>query len=200
MRSPGVRVEPIRQITGEAEFCEVFFEDVFVPQDLLLGEANQGWKVAMAAASFERGTYFIPRLVRFAQELAVVRRLALRPDAYGHVPASSAVVRHKWARLAADSHVLALKSQRALSAAMRGDPPGPEGSSTKIHWSEAHQRLLELSMQLLGETACLAEGADEQAAALAHAYLWSRAETILAGTSEIQRNIIAEQMLGLPKG
>ncbi|EJO30099.1 acyl-CoA dehydrogenase family protein [Achromobacter marplatensis] len=200
MHSPGVRVEPIRQITGEAEFCEVFFEDVFVPQDLLLGEANQGWKVAMAAASFERGTYFIPRLVRFAQELAVVRRLALRPDAYGHVPASSAAVRHKWARLAADSHVLALKSQRALSAAMRGDPPGPEGSSTKIHWSEAHQRLLELSMQLLGETACLAEGADEQAAALAHAYLWSRAETILAGTSEIQRNIIAEQMLGLPKG
>ncbi|MDH2050927.1 acyl-CoA dehydrogenase family protein [Achromobacter marplatensis] len=200
MHSPGVRVEPIRQITGEAEFCEVFFEDVFVPQDQLLGEANQGWKVAMAAASFERGTYFIPRLVRFAQELAVVRRLALRPDAYGHVPASSAAVRHKWARLAADSHVLALKSQRALSAAMRGDPPGPEGSSTKIHWSEAHQRLLELSMQLLGETACLAEGADEQAAALAHAYLWSRAETILAGTSEIQRNIIAEQMLGLPKG
>jgi alkylation response protein AidB-like acyl-CoA dehydrogenase len=116
------------------------------------------------------------------------------------VPASSAAVRHKWARLAADSHVLALKSQRALSAAMRGDPPGPEGSSTKIHWSEAHQRLLELSMQLLGETACVAEGADEQAAALTHAYLWSRAETILAGTSEIQRNIIAEQMLGLPKG
>ncbi|MGE8672464.1 MAG: acyl-CoA dehydrogenase family protein [Achromobacter kerstersii] len=199
MRSPGVRVEPIRQITGEAEFCEVFFEDVFVPADLLLGEQNQGWKVAMAAASFERGTYFIPRLVRFAQELGTVRELALRPDAYGHVPASSASVRHKWARLAADSHVLALKSQRALAGAMRGDPPGPEGSSTKIHWSEAHQRLLELSMQLLGESACLTDGADEQAAALTHAYLWSRAETILAGTSEIQRNIIAEQMLGLPK-
>ena len=154
----------------------------------------------MAAASFERGTYFIPRLVRFAQELDVVRHLALRPDAYGHVPASSAAVRHKWARLAADSHVLALKSQRALAGAMRGDPPGPEGSSTKIHWSEAHQRLLELSMQLLGETVCLPEGADAQAAALTHAYLWSRAETILAGTSEIQRNIIAEQMLSLPRG
>ncbi|MGH8816467.1 MAG: acyl-CoA dehydrogenase family protein, partial [Achromobacter pestifer] len=199
MQSPGVRVAPIRQITGDAEFCEVFFENVFVPQDLLLGEQNQGWKVAMAAASFERGTYFIPRLVRFAQELELVRDLALRPDAQGHVPASSAAVRHQWARLAADSHVLALKSQRALAGAMRGDPPGPEGSSTKIHWSEAHQRLLELSMQLLGETACLADGAGEQAVALTHAYLWSRAETILAGTSEIQRNIIAEQMLGLPK-
>lgn len=199
MRSPGVRVEPIRQMTGDAEFCEVFFEDVFVPQDLLLGQENQGWKVAMAAASFERGTYFIPRLVRFGQELDAVRRLALRPDAYGHVPASSAAVRHKWARLAADSHVLALKSQRALEGAMRGDPPGPEGSSTKIHWSEAHQRLLELSMQMLGDAACLVDGADAQAAELTHAYLWSRAETILAGTSEIQRNIIAEQMLGLPK-
>ena len=199
MRSPGVRVEPIRQMTGDAEFCEVFFEDVFVPQDLLLGQENQGWKVAMAAASFERGTYFIPRLVRFGQELDAVRRLALRPDAYGHVPASSAAVRHKWARLAADSHVLALKSQRALEGAMRGDPPGPEGSSTKIHWSEAHQRLLELSMQMLGDAACLVDDADAQAAELTHAYLWSRGETILAGTSEIQRNIIAEQMLGLPK-
>ncbi|MBD9380605.1 acyl-CoA dehydrogenase family protein [Achromobacter sp. ACM02] len=200
MRSPGVRVEPIRQITGEAEFCEVFFEDVFVPEDCLLGAPNQGWKIAMAAASFERGTYFIPRLVRFAQELRQVRELALRADAYGHVPASSAAVRHQWARLAADSHVLALKSQRALAGAMRGDPPGPEGSSTKIHWSEAHQRLLELSLQLLGEDACLADDAsDAHAAELTHAYLWSRAETILAGTSEIQRNIIAEQMLGLPK-
>ena len=73
-------------------------------------------------------------------------------------------------------------------------------SSTKIHWSEAHQRLLELSLQLLGDDACLADGsADPRAAGLVHAYLWSRAETILAGTSEIQRNIIAEQMLGLPK-
>ncbi|MFD4839214.1 acyl-CoA dehydrogenase family protein [Achromobacter sp. NPDC058515] len=200
MRSPGVRVEPIRQITGEAEFCEVFFENVFVPEDGLLGERNQGWKIAMAAASFERGTYFIPRLVRFAQELQQVRELSLRGNAHGHVPASSSAVRHRWARLAADSHVLALKSRRALAGAMRGDPPGPEGSSTKIHWSEAHQRLLELSLQLLGEEACLADGAaDARAAGLVHAYLWSRAETILAGTSEIQRNIIAEQMLGLPK-
>ncbi|WP_338879268.1 acyl-CoA dehydrogenase family protein [Achromobacter veterisilvae] len=200
MRSPGVRVEPIRQLTGEAEFCEVFFENVFVPGEDLLGEENQGWRIAMAAAGFERGTYFIPRLVRFAQELRQVRELALRADAYGRVPASSADVRHRWARLAADSHVLALKSQRALAGAMRGDPPGPEGSSTKIHWSEAHQRLLELSMQLLGDEACLAEAtAGPGAAGLVHAYLWSRAETILAGTSEIQRNIVAEQMLGLPK-
>lgn len=201
MRQPGVRVEPIRQLTGEAEFCEVFFENVHVPADCLLGEEGQGWKIAMAAASFERGTYFIPRLVRFAQELDQVRALALRADASGHRRADDTAVRHQWARLAADSHVLALKSRRALQAAQRGDPPGPEGSSTKVHWSEAHQRLLELGMDLLGPDACLgggSGGAEEQG--LMRAYLWSRAETILAGTSEIQRNIIGEQILGLPKG
>lgn len=202
MRSPGVRVEPIRQITGEAEFCEVFFENVHVPADCLLGRENEGWRIAMAAASFERGTYFIPRLVRFEQELRQLRVLAETPDPSGRVAADDPAVRQQWARLAADSHVLALKSQRALQGAMRGDPPGPEGSSTKVHWSEAHQRLLELSLQVLGEDACLAgtDMAGRQAGDWTHAYLWSRAETILAGTSEIQRNIIGEQVLGLPKG
>jgi len=201
LSSPGVRVEPIRQLTGEAEFCEVFFEDVHVPADCLLGARDQGWKIAMAAASFERGTYFIPRLARFADELEQVRALAGRADPWGRAPADSPPLRHRWARLAADSHVLGLKSERALAAASRGDPPGPEGSSTKIHWSEAHQRLLELSLEILGqETALPAASQDEETAGLLHAYLWSRAETILAGTSEIQRNIIAERVLGLPKG
>ncbi|MCD0506080.1 acyl-CoA dehydrogenase family protein, partial [Bordetella petrii] len=109
MHDPGVRVEPIRQLTGEAEFCEVFFQDVRVPADCLLGAENQGWKIAMAAASFERGTYFIPRLVRFAQELEQVHALASRTGA-----ADDASLRHRWARLAADSHVLMLKSRRAL--------------------------------------------------------------------------------------
>ncbi|OZI76478.1 acyl-CoA dehydrogenase family protein [Bordetella genomosp. 2] len=201
MRDPGVRVEPIRQLTGEAEFCEVFFEQVRVPAECRLGEENQGWRIAMAAASFERGTYFIPRLVRFAQELQQVRALALRTDAAGNRPADDVALRRRWARLSADSHVLALKSQRALQAALRGDPPGPEGSSTKVHWSEAHQRLLGLAMDILGPRAGLAQaGGDAQDAGLVRTYLWSRAETILAGTSEIQRNIIAEQVLGLPKG
>jgi len=192
MQSPGVRVEPIRQLTGEAEFCEVFFEDVFVPEDALVGPEHGGWRVAMAAASFERGTYFIPRLVRFAQELQTVRRLVHGDGA------QAAAWRQRWARLAIDSHVLALKSQRALAAAERGDPPGPEGSSTKVHWSESHQRLLELAMELLGPD--ISQPDDPLAIELVHAYLWSRAETILAGTSEIQRNIIAEQVLGLPRG
>src|SRR5690606_41873805 len=127
--------------------------------------------------------------------------LALRPVAWGQASAEDAAGRHGWARLAADSHVLALKSRRALQAARRGDPPGPEGSSTRVRWSEAHQRLLELGLDLLGPDACLAGGsAGREEQGLMRAYLWSRAETILAGTSEIQRNIIGEQILGLPKG
>ena len=206
MKSPGVRVEPIRQITGEADFNEVIFENVKVPVDALVGEENGGWRLAMAAASFERGTYFIPRQVRFAQELKALTQLAadtVQDTVKGSLPALDCPhLRRDLARLAIDSHVLKLKSYRALTNAMRGGPPGPEGSSTKLHWSESHQKLLGLAVEVLGERALVGPeptSADPQASAWVRDYLWSRAETILAGTSEVQRNILAEQLLGLPK-
>lgn len=198
MHQPGVRVEPIRQLTGESEFCEVFFENVRVPADNLVGEEDGGWSIAMAAASFERGTYFIPRLVKFRKELADLKTWISRAGDQNADPAW----RHRWARLSIDSQILRLKSRRALDRAASGAPPGPEGSSAKVHWSEAHQRLLELATEVLGMQICLpqAAGRPDDAALYAHAYLWSKAETILAGTSEIQRNIIAEKVLGLPRG
>lgn len=202
MKSPGVRVEPIRQITGEADFNEVVFEDVKVPLDALVGEENGGWRLAMAAASFERGTYFIPRQVRFAQELEALKRLAAETLRDGRPALEIPQLRRDIARLAVDSHVLKLKSYRALTNALRGGPPGPEGSSTKLHWSESHQKLLGLAVEVLGERALAGPeptSADPQASAWVRDYLWSRAETILAGTSEVQRNILAEQMLGMPK-
>lgn len=193
MSSPGVRVSPIRQLTGESEFNEVVFEQVKVPLDALVGEENEGWRIAMAAASFERATYFIPRQVRFAQELAALRKLAGTRTAEG--------LMQSLARLSVDSHVLKLKTWRSLTQALDGRPPGPEGSSTKLHWSEAHQRLLSLAVDLLGERALAGpESIDREAATWVRSYLSSRAETILAGTSEIQRNIIGEQILRLPKG
>lgn len=200
MRQPGVRVEPIRQLTGEAEFCEVFFEQVIVRQDCLLGQEGEGWRMAMTAASFERGTYFIPRLVQLERELAGVRRLIDRA-----APGLSAVAlqdyRQRWSALYADSAILQLKSHRALREAMNGSPPGPEGSSTKVHWSEAHQRMLDLAMQLLGLHVCSPEARYQaETEFFTRASLWSRAETVLAGTSEIQRNIIGEKVLGLEKG
>ena len=197
MKSPGVRVQPIRQITGKADFNEVFFEDVRVPLDALVGEENGGWRLAMAAASFERGTYFIPRQVRFAQEVKALQRLAIDAGAD-----RDAHLRRDVARLALDSHLLRLKGLRALTLALRGGPPGAEGSATKLHWSEAHQRLTSTAAELLGERALAgpAPGGHDPAAALwAREFLWTRAETILAGTSEVQRNILAEQMLGLPR-
>ena len=202
MKSPGVRVEPIPQITGEADFNEVFFENVKVPLDALVGEENGGWRLAMAAASFERGTYFIPRQVRFAQELEALKQLAADTLWQGRTRLDCPHLRRDLARLAVDSHVLKLKSYRALTNALRGGPPGPEGSSTKLHWSEAHQKLLGIAVEVLGERALVGpeqDSCDPQASAWVRDYLWSRAETILAGTSEVQRNILAEQVLGLPK-
>ena len=202
MQSPGVRVEPIRQMTGESDFNEVFFDNVRVPVDALVGEENAGWKLAMAAASFERGTYFIPRQVRFTQELAALTRLAARTQQDGRPALDDPHLRRDLAKLAVDSHILKLKSLRALTNALRGGPPGPEGSSTKLHWSESHQKLLAIAMELLGERALAGPeptGSDAEAANWVRDYLWTRAETILAGTSEVQRNILAEQMLGLPK-
>ena len=197
MKSPGVRVEPIQQITGEADFNEVFFDNVQVPLDALVGEENGGWRLAMAAASFERGTYFIPRQVRFAQEVQALKQLAAdTPRADGATALQDPHVRRDIARLAVDSHVLKIKGLRALTNALRSGPPGAEGSSTKLHWSESHQKMMNAAMELLGERALQGpspEGADRGAA------LWTRAETILAGTSEVQRNILAEQMLGLMK-
>ena len=201
MKSAGVRVSPIRQITGEADFNEVFFEDVKVPLDALVGEENQGWRLAMAAASFERGTYFIPRLVRFEQEVQALHQLAAETPRVGHTTAAQDPhLRRDLARLTVDSHVLRLKGYRALTNALRDGPPGAEGSSTKLHWSEAHQRLTNTAMELLQERSLQGPGSHDRGAALwVRDYLWTRAETILAGTSEVQRNILAEQMLGLPR-
>lgn len=202
MKSPGVRVQPIRQITGEADFNEVFFEDVRVPLDALVGEEHGGWRLAMAAASFERGTYFIPRLVRFAQEVQALKQLAASTPQGDASALCNPRLRRDITRLAVDSHVLRLKGYRALTAALRGGPPGPEGSATKLHWSESHQKLQDIAMELLGERALAGpdpNGASPQTAAWVRDYLWTRAETILAGTSEVQRNILAEQMLGLPR-
>lgn len=203
MKLPGVRVEPIRQITGESDFNEVFFEDVKVPLDALVGEENGGWRLAMAAASFERGTYFIPRQVRFTQEVQALQALASNTRKHdGTNQLDDPHLRREIARLVIDSHVLKLKTFRALTNALRGGPPGPEGSATKLHWSESHQKLMVLASEVLAERALIGaepDTGDREAAGWMRDYLWTRAETILAGTSEVQRNILAEQMLQLPK-
>lgn len=199
MKSPGITVRPIRQMNGEQEFNEVFFDEVKVPVANRVGEENAGWAIAMAAASFERATYFIPRLVRMEEEFRDLLQFARAPRPGAGVPLEDPEVRGRLAGAYLDVHVLKLFARRMLETA--GGTPGPEGSYLKLFWSESHQRLLDIAMDVLGPSARL--GPQEPAAAerrhWQRDYLWSRAETILAGTSEIQRNIIAERVLGLPR-
>lgn len=201
MRLPGIRVRPIRQITGEADYGEVFFDDVEVPVACRLGEENAGWGIAMAAANFERGTYFIPRIVRLQTELEDLVRLAAATLRDGRPAIRDPLIRDAIARLFCDAHALRLHADRMLRQAEEGLPPGVEGSAVKLLWSETHQRLFDLAMDVLGPE--FQYGPQEKAApaqGMWHRdYLWTRAETILAGTSEIQRNIIAERGLELPR-
>lgn len=201
MRLPGIRVRPIRQITGEADYGEVFFDDVEVPVSCRLGEENAGWGIAMAAANFERGTYFIPRIVRLQTELEDLVRLGATTVRNGRPALQDPLIRDAIGRLFCDAHALRLHAEQMLRQAEEGVPPGVEGSAVKLLWSEAHQRLFELAMEILGPD--FQYGPQEKSApaeGLWHRnYLWTRAETILAGTSEIQRNIIAERGLELPR-
>jgi alkylation response protein AidB-like acyl-CoA dehydrogenase len=202
MKSPGITVRPIRQMTGEADFCEIFLDDVRVPLANLVGRENDGWPIAMAAASFERGIYFVPRLVRMQKELFELAKLAGTAPPGGRPALDDPAIRDRLSRSFIDVHLLRLHAHRMLGRSMRGESPGPESSYIKLIWSESHQRLLALAMDILGRDAAL--GPQEASAARRgiwwqRDYLWSRAETILAGTSEIQRNVIAERVLGLPR-
>ena len=201
MKSPGITVRPIRQMDGGLEFNEVYFDNVRVPLANRVGAENAGWGLAMAAASFERATYFVPRLVQMEEELRDLVAVAREVFRDGRPAADDPVIRDGLARSFLDVQALKLHARAMLAEASRHEQPGPEGSFIKLLWSESHQRLLDLSLAVLGPEAAL--GPDEPSAERRRHWqrdhLWSRAETILAGTSEIQRNIVGERVLGLPR-
>jgi alkylation response protein AidB-like acyl-CoA dehydrogenase len=200
MHAPGVETRPLRQITGEAEFNEIFLDDVFVPREDVVGEVNGGWQVAMTTLLHERGStafFLLGRLERNLRrlvELASERRLADDPFVRDRVAASFA-----------DLQAMRFTSWRALSDLMRKGMPGPEGSIIKLHWSEANQRLTRLALDILGPDAALARadgglrGDGQGLGFWQQQQLRSRGNTIEAGTSEVLRNIIAERVLGLPR-
>jgi alkylation response protein AidB-like acyl-CoA dehydrogenase len=184
MRAPGVEVRPLRQITGEAEFNEIFFQDVEVPRENLLGEIGGGWQVAMTTLLHERGTLgFALGGVLEAQ----VRKLVALAKRRG---ADDPIIRDRVAREWIELQALKFTNYRSLTTLMQTGIPGPEGSGAKLHWSEQNQRLTKLAMEILG-------GEDD--GYWRHQQLRSRGNTIEAGTSEILRNIIAERVLGLPR-
>lgn len=201
MRLPGVRCRPIRQITGEADFNEVFFEDVRVPASALLGEENAGWHLAMVAANYERSTYFVPRVVRMQAEFEQLVALASRRDRGGYPALEDPVIRAALTELGINTQAMRLMAESILKEAEAGHTSGVTSSEIKLLWSETHQQLFDLAMEILGPDAALGpqEIRSENEGRWARDWLWTRAETILAGTSEVHRNIIAERGLGLPK-
>jgi alkylation response protein AidB-like acyl-CoA dehydrogenase len=184
MHTPGVEVRPLRQITGEAEFNEIFFTDVEVPGENLLGDVGGGWQVAMTTLLHERGTL---GLALTGTLDAQVNKLIAVTKARA---ADDPIIRDRVAREWIELQALKLTNYRSLTTLVQTGIPGPEGSGSKLHWSEQNQRLTKLALEILG-------GEDD--GYWGYQQLRSRGNTIEAGTSEILRNIIAERVLGLPR-
>ena len=198
MHAPGVEIRPLRQITGDAEFNELFFTDVRVPLENLLGEEGGGWTVAMTTLMNERGTLGVGLQVRSRIALEELVALARRTGAEGGV---DPVMRQRIAQLAMDIEAMRINSYRGLTGILRGGAPGPEGSINKLMWSEVNQRLCDTALEVVGANGMLA-ASDELAVAgglWSYAALRSRANSIEGGTSEVLRNILAERVLGLPR-
>ena len=187
MRSPGIEVRPLRQITGESEFNEIFFTDVEVPAENLLGEEGQGWQVAMTTLLHERGTLGFALSAQLEVHLGRLLEVA-RERVNG-----DALARDRVAQEWIDLQALRYTNYRALTTYERTGIPGPEGSVAKLRWSEQNQRLTKLGRELLGDDGILDDGWWH------HQQLRSRGNTIEAGTSEVLRNIIAERVLQLPR-
>ena len=192
MKAPGVEVRPLRQITGEAEFNEIFFDGVEVPVENVIGDVGGGWQVAMTTLLHERGT--LGFALTAALEVTVGKLIELARDR-GATPVQRDAIAREWIELQA----LRYTAYRSLSALMKTGIPGPEGSILKQQWSEAMQRVTKLALELLGPDAQLLADNAPYAGYWQHAQLRSRGNTIEAGTSEILRNIIAERVLGLPR-
>ena len=201
MRSPGVTVRPLRQLNGDAEFNEIFFENVRVPRENVLGQVNDGWSVAITTLMFERGPRTLTRQLMLGQAIDAAMELARRLPREGRKAAKDPLIRQRLAQFVIDCQALRYANLRSLTKLLRGEPPGPEGSAAKLFFSETWQRLLELLLELMGPYAQLWEGSDWaiEGGYWQFRFLRSRGDTIAAGTSEIQRNIIAERVLGLPK-
>jgi alkylation response protein AidB-like acyl-CoA dehydrogenase len=186
MHAPGVEVRPLVQITGEAEFNEVFFSDVFVPSEQLVGPLDEGWRVANATLTHERGVN--PRqLVIHLQLLDELLRLAAGNGAF-----DDARLAPRLAQAFAEVKLFQLANWRSLTRIAAGQDPGPEGSTLKLYWSEMSKRLHDTAMAVLGHDAPL-WGRWQRS------WLYYQASSIWAGTNEIQRNIIGERVLGLPR-
>jgi alkylation response protein AidB-like acyl-CoA dehydrogenase len=203
MKSPGITVRPLRQITGEAEFNEMFFDAVRVPRENLLGELHEGWQIAIAALQNERGILYVVSMQILLQQA----RDRLLQIARERRAGCDAVLRQDLARVYLGTEIFRMTCRRTLDKLLRMGMPGPEASIIKLHWTELTQSMPEIGMQLLGPDGLLYDTPSPDHGTHADAgqfvqrgYLGARAASIASGTSEIMRGIIAMQVLGLPRG
>jgi alkylation response protein AidB-like acyl-CoA dehydrogenase len=207
MRQPGVEVRPIRMISGESEFNEVFFTDAVCPRENVVGGANNGWAVAMTLLGYERGEAAATLPLRFRDELdrlmAMARERGLSCDP---------LIRQRLAWCYSKVEIMRYLGLRTLTKFVHGHQPGPDGSTFKLYWSEYHRVVTELAVDIMGMDGQVVTGrrpgsafqtddvgAPNESGSWTNVFLNARAGTIYAGTSQIQRNILGEMVLGLPK-
>ena len=193
MDQPGIRVQPIRQLTGTSEFNEVFFDQARASADNLIGQPGDGWKIAMALLGFERGVSTLGQQMQFQNELDEVVRIAKANGA-----AQDPVLRQRIAQAWSGLRVLRYNSLRMLSGVQDGSLR-PEATIYKLAWSTWHVALGKLAMDVLGPEAELLAGAPYELTRLQALFLFTRADTLYGDSNEIQRNIIAERALGMPR-
>ncbi|HMS12245.1 MAG TPA: acyl-CoA dehydrogenase family protein [Microthrixaceae bacterium] len=207
MDQPGIEVRPIEMLSGDSEFNEVFFTDVRCPRDAVLGEVGNGWSVAMTLLGFERGEAGAVLPVRFREELD--RLLVLAAD---RGRSDDPLIRQRLAWCYSKVEIMRYLGLRTLTSFLAGHEPGPDAAITKLYWSEYHQVVTELAVDILGAEAMVPHGrwpssslstddpgSPPDSASWVGTFFTARAGTIYAGTSQIQRNIIGERILGLPK-
>ncbi|MFM9138153.1 MAG: acyl-CoA dehydrogenase family protein [Actinomycetota bacterium] len=207
MRQPGIEVRPIKMISGESEFNEVFYTDVVVPKENVVGGVNNGWAVAMGLLGFERGEAAATAPIRFQAELDRLLILAKQRGV-----ASDPRIRQRLAWCHSKVQVMRFIGMRTLTQFLKGHHPGPDGAIFKLYWSEYHKVVTELGIDIMGMDALVPSGrkpssafqtddagAPNDSMSWAMTFLNARAGTIYAGSSQIQKNIIGEMVLGLPK-
>jgi alkylation response protein AidB-like acyl-CoA dehydrogenase len=194
-RQDGVDVRPIRNIANGQEFCEIFFSDARTSSDLVVGEVNEGWKVVMGTLGNERaGATVLPFQASFEREMRQLLRL-VRAKGLNQDPMVRQHVAKAWSGL----RIMRLNNDRLLTSVLQGLHPGPESSIGKLYWANWHRDFGELMTDLMGAQAMIV-GDGYRLDPMQHSFVNSRAETIYGGANEIQRNILGERVLGLPKG
>ena len=192
MDQPGVEVRPIRQMTGDEEFNEVFFNGAVTVGENVVGEPGDGWQVAMGTLSFERGVSTLAQQMHFKNELNAIIKIA-----NDNGEARNPLIRQRIAKAWRGLQIMRASALRMLSGANSGTLSGPQ-YTYKIFWASWHRELGELAMDVMGQSGDIVN-ADYKMSELSRLFLFSRSDTIYAGTNQIQRNLIAERALGLPK-